>query len=88
MECLSYCDGFLILLLKLSVLLLCFDKDCAKYGFGTLLPPTVLELVHSTLDCTTQLFHISVIHSKTSHTHSTSSSTFILPVSPIGLIIV
>lgn len=60
MECLSYCGVFLTLLLKLSVLLLCFYKDCAKHGFGTLLPPTVLELVQSTLNCTTQLFHISV----------------------------
>lgn len=57
MECFNYCDGFLTLLLKLCVLLFCFFKDCAKYGFGTLLPPTVLELVHTTLDCTTQLFH-------------------------------
>lgn len=44
MECLSYCGVFLTLLLKLSVLLLCFYKDCAKHGFGTLLPPTVMEL--------------------------------------------
>lgn len=57
MKCLNYCDGFLTLLLKLSVLLLCFYKNCAKFGFGTLLPPIVMELVHPTLDCTTQLFH-------------------------------